>query len=88
MGATGYLLRWDIKAFALMDLIVSNFPDIPLLGQAVVVAPLGGSDLETVPLYRCPAFHIWIISLFLGPTLTLHLLVAWRQGLPILWLCR
>jgi menaquinol-cytochrome c reductase cytochrome b subunit len=88
MGATGYLLRWDIKAFALTDLIVSNFSDIPLLGQAVVVAMLGGSDLETVPLYGGFAYHVWIIPLFLGSTLTLHLLVAWRQGLPILWLCR
>ncbi len=69
MGATGYLLRWDIKAFALTDLIVSNFSDIPLLGQAVVVAMLGGSDLETVPLYGGYAYHVWIIPCFLAQRL-------------------
>ena len=88
MGATGYLLRWDIKAFALMDLIVSNFSDIPFLGRAFVVAMLGEGELERVPLYRGYAFHVWIIPIFLGLTLTLHLLVAWRQGLaetPTWW---
>jgi len=81
MGATGYLLRWDIKAFTLMDLIVRVFSDVPLLGRALVVAMLGTSDLETVPLYRGYVFHVWVIPLFLALTLAFHLLVAWRQGL-------
>ncbi|MFQ5932393.1 MAG: cytochrome b N-terminal domain-containing protein, partial [Nitrospiraceae bacterium] len=36
MGATGYLLRWDIKAFALMDLVVHNFANLPVLGPILL----------------------------------------------------
>jgi ubiquinol-cytochrome c reductase cytochrome b subunit len=88
MGATGYLLRWDIKAFALMDLIVTNFSEIPTLGPALVQALLGGAELDGIPLYRGFAFHIWVIPLLLVSVLTIHLLVAWRQGLaeqPVRW---
>jgi len=81
MGATGYVLRWDIKAFALLDLLVANFSEIPIVGRVLVQAMLGGAELDRVPLYRGYAFHVWLLPLLLTISITIHLLVAWRQGL-------
>jgi len=88
MGATGYLLRWDIKAFALLDLMVANFSEIPIVGRSLVQAMLGGAELDRVPLYRGYAFHVWVLPLLLVTSVALHLVVAWRQGLaerPYRW---
>ena len=81
MGATGYVLRWDIKAFALLDLLVTSFSEIPIIGRSLVQAMLGGAELDRVPLYRDYAFHVWLLPIVLFTTIALHLLVAWRQGL-------
>jgi len=81
MGATGYVLRWDIKAFALLDLLVTNFSKIPIVGQFIVRLMLGGAELDRVPLYRGYAFHVWVLPLLLITAIALHLLIAWRQGL-------
>jgi len=81
MGATGYVLRWDIKAFALLDLLVTNFTEIPIVGRLLVQAMLGGAELDRVPLYRGYAFHVWVLPLLLFAAIALHLMVAWRQGL-------
>ena len=80
-GATGYVLRWDIKAFALLDLLVTNFSAIPIIGKTIVRVMLGGAELDQVPLYRGYAFHVWVLPLLLFTAIALHLLVAWRQGL-------
>lgn len=81
MGGTGYLLRWDIKAFALMDLVISNFADLPVLGPLLVGAMLGGTQLDRIPLFRGYAAHVWLMPLLLFGGISLHLLVSWRHGL-------
>jgi ubiquinol-cytochrome c reductase cytochrome b subunit len=89
LGGTGYLLRWDIKAFALMDLVISNFSDLPGLGSLLVVALLGGSELDVVPLYRGYALHVWFLPVVFILLVILHLLIVWKQGvfeLPTVWL--
>jgi quinol-cytochrome oxidoreductase complex cytochrome b subunit len=80
-GATGYLLRWDIKAFTLMLLIKDNLKAIPLIGDTLVAVVLGGTELGTVPLSRGYGVHIWFLPLVLTVLLGAHLLIAWRQGL-------
>ncbi|RME42574.1 MAG: hypothetical protein D6791_17415 [Chloroflexi bacterium] len=80
-GATGYLLRWDIKAFTLMLLVEQNLAALPIIGKALVVVVLGGTELGIVPLFRGYAFHIWFLPLLLSILLGTHLLIAWRQGL-------
>ncbi len=81
LGGTGYLLRWDIKAFSLMDLIISNFSSIPLIGDFLVALILGGSELDVVPLYRGYALHVWFLPLILVSILVIHIMIIWRQGL-------
>jgi quinol-cytochrome oxidoreductase complex cytochrome b subunit len=81
MGGTGYLLRWDIKAFTLMDLVISNLSDVPGLGDIFVVILFGGSEPDVVPLYRGYAFHVWFLPMLLFSLVALHLLVVWKQGL-------
>lgn len=79
-GATGYLLRWDVKAFTLMLLVKENLQAVPAIGEALVLLVLGGTELGVVPLFRGYAFHIWFLPLVLALLLGAHLLVAWRQG--------
>lgn len=89
LGGTGYLLRWDIKAFVLMDLVISNFSNIPILGPLITQIILGGSELEIVPLYRGYVLHVWFLPVMLILASAIHILIVWRQGLaelPDLWL--
>jgi menaquinol-cytochrome c reductase cytochrome b subunit len=88
MGGTGYLLRWDIKAFTLMDLVISNLSDVPGLGAISIALLLGGNEPDVVPLYRGYALHVWFLPMLLFILVGLHLLVVWKQGLaeiPSLW---
>lgn len=89
LGGTGYLLRWDIKAFTLMDLVISNLSSVPGIGSLLVALLLGGSQSDVVPLYRGYALHIWFLPLVLMLLVMLHLLIAWQQGLaelPKAWI--
>jgi quinol-cytochrome oxidoreductase complex cytochrome b subunit len=81
LGGTGYLLRWDIKAFALMDLVISNLSGVPIIGPFLVNLILGGSAPDVVPLNRGYALHIWFLPVLLFLAVSVHLLIAWRQGL-------
>jgi quinol-cytochrome oxidoreductase complex cytochrome b subunit len=81
LGGTGYLLRWDIKAFTLMDLVISNLSSVPGLGPLLVALVLGGSGQDVVPLYRGYALHIWFLPTMLILLVALHLFVVWKQGL-------
>ncbi len=81
LGGTGYLLRWDIKAFALMDLVISNLSGVPIIGTFLVNLILGGSTPDAVPLNRGYALHIWFLPVILLLVVSVHLLVSWRQGL-------
>ena len=69
LGGTGYLLRWDIKAFALMDLVISNLSGVPVVGQFLVNLILGGSSpflTSSVHLYlaaRIDDLTKWLIYL-------------------------
>jgi ubiquinol-cytochrome c reductase cytochrome b subunit len=80
-GATGYLLRWDIKAFTLMLLVKENLASFPVAGNLLVAFVLGGAEMGIVPLFRGYAFHIWFLPLLLALLLGAHLFIAWRQGL-------
>lgn len=81
MGITGYLLRWDTKAFVLMDLVLSSLVDVPVVGRLITTIVLGGSQLDVVPLYRGYALHIWFLPFVMVVFVVLHLLIVWRQGL-------
>jgi len=81
LAGTGYLLRWDIKAFALMDLVISNLSGIPVAGPFLVTLILGGSAPGVIPLNRGYALHIWFLPIILFLTVSVHLSVIWRQGL-------
>lgn len=88
LGGTGYLLRWDIKAFTLMDLVISNLSDVPGLGAILVALLLGGSQLEVVPLYRGYALHVWFLPMLLFLLVLFHFFIIWKQGLleiPAAW---
>ncbi len=61
MGGTGYLLRWDIKAFSLMDLIVTSLSGLPIVGSPLIALLLGGTGQGIIPLNRGYAVHVWFL---------------------------
>ena len=81
MGGTGYILRWDVKAFALMNLVISNVSNVPVVGPALVTVILGGTELDVVPLHRGYALHVWFLPFVIFSLIVTHLIVSWRQGL-------
>jgi quinol-cytochrome oxidoreductase complex cytochrome b subunit len=81
LGGTGYLLRWDIKAFALMDLIISNLSGVPVVGPFLVTLVLGGSSPGLIPLNRGYALHVWFLPMVFLLAAGVHLFIIWRQGL-------
>jgi quinol-cytochrome oxidoreductase complex cytochrome b subunit len=81
MGGTGYLLRWDIKAFALMDLVIGTPTKVPVVGQPLIGVILAGNPLGVLPLHRGYALHVWGLPFLLLILLSLHLTIAWREGL-------
>lgn len=81
LGGTGYLLRWDIKAFTLMDLLLTNFTRVPVVGRLAAAVMLGGTEQSLVPLNRGYALHVWFLPLVMAATVGIHLFIAWRQGL-------
>ncbi len=88
LGGTGYMLRWEIKAFSLLDLVISNLSNVPGIGPLLVAVVLGGSELDVVPLYRGYALHVWVLPLLLILLVALHFLIVWKQGLsemPSVW---
>ena len=88
MEGTSHILRWDVKAFSLMSLVISNLSGVPILGPFPINVILGGSQLDIVLLHRGYALHVWILPFLMFTMLAGHLLVAWRQGLaevPNIW---
>lgn len=81
LGGTGYLLRWDIKAFALMDLVLVNLSDVRVVGSLLTGLILGGGGADAVPLYRGYALHVWFLPMTLFLLLASHFLIVWKQGL-------
>lgn len=81
LGATGYLLRWDIKAFSLMDLVITNFSPLPILGGPLIALLLGGTGEGTIPLFRGYAVHLWFLPTLLVLVAGLHVFIVARQGL-------
>ncbi len=81
MGFTGYLLPWDQKAYWATTVGTSIAGSVPLVGDVILRALRGGTDLSGVTLARFFAAHIWIFPAVLIALIGVHLYLVIRIGI-------
>ena len=81
MGFTGYLLPWNQKAYWATTVGTSIAGSVPGIGDFILRALRGGTDLSAVTLARFFAAHIWIFPLIIISLIGVHLYLVIRIGI-------
>jgi quinol-cytochrome oxidoreductase complex cytochrome b subunit len=80
MGFTGYLLPWDQKAYWATQVGTAIAGSVPWLGEFILKALRGGSDLSALTLSRFFAAHIWMLPAAMAALSGVHLYLIIRHG--------
>jgi quinol-cytochrome oxidoreductase complex cytochrome b subunit len=80
MGFTGYLLPWDQRAYWATTVGTQIAGTVPLIGEFVLKALRGGSDLSALTLQRFFMAHIWMLPAALAALIGAHLYLIIRHG--------
>lgn len=80
MGFTGYLLPWNQKAFWATTVGTQIAGTAPLVGEFILKALRGGTDLSALTLQRFFSAHIWIIPAILAALIGVHLFLIIKHG--------
>lgn len=81
MGFTGYLLPWNQKAYWATTVGTSIAGSVPGVGDFILRALRGGTDLSAVTLARFFAAHIWILPAVIIALIGIHLYLVIRLGI-------
>jgi quinol-cytochrome oxidoreductase complex cytochrome b subunit len=81
MGFTGYLLPWDQKAYWATTVGTSIAGTVPGIGDFILRALRGGSDLSAVTLARFFSAHIWMLPAVIIALIGVHLYLVIRLGI-------
>jgi quinol-cytochrome oxidoreductase complex cytochrome b subunit len=80
MGFTGYLLPWDQKAYWATTVGTSIAGSVPFIGEFILKALRGGTDLSALTLSRFFAAHIWILPAALAGLIGVHIFLIIKHG--------
>ncbi len=80
MGFTGYLLPWNERAYWATTVGTQIAGTVPLIGDFVLKALRGGTDLSALTLQRFFSAHIWMLPALLGGLIGIHLYLIIRHG--------
>lgn len=80
-GFTGYLLPWDQKAYWATVVGTKMAGSVPVMGEFILKALRGGSDLGAVTLTRFYSLHIWLLPGVLFALLGAHFFMIRKQGI-------
>jgi len=80
MGFTGYLLPWNQKAYWATTVGTQIAGTVPLIGDVILKALRGGTDLSALTLQRFFSAHIWMLPAALGGLIGMHLYLIIRHG--------
>jgi len=80
-GFTGYLLPWDQKAYWATVVGTKMAGSVPIMGDFIIKALRGGSDLGAVTLTRFYSLHIWLLPAVLLGLLGAHFFMIRKQGI-------
>jgi quinol-cytochrome oxidoreductase complex cytochrome b subunit len=80
MGFTGYLLPWNQQAFWATTVGTSIAGSVPFVGDFILKALRGGTDLSALTLSRFFAAHIWMFPALLALLIGAHLYLIIKHG--------
>jgi quinol-cytochrome oxidoreductase complex cytochrome b subunit len=80
MGFTGYLLPWNQKAYWATTVGTQIAGTVPFIGDFILKALRGGTDLSALTLQRFFSAHIWMLPVALGGLIGIHLYLVIRHG--------
>lgn len=80
MGFTGYLLPWNQKAYWATTVGTSIAGSVPFIGDFILKALRGGSDLSAVTLARFFSVHIWWLPASIVAIVGIHMYLIVRLG--------
>ena len=80
MGFTGYLLPWDQRAYWATTVGTQIAGTAPLVGEFILKALRGGSELSALTLQRFFSAHIWMLPALLAGLIGVHLYLIIRHG--------
>jgi quinol-cytochrome oxidoreductase complex cytochrome b subunit len=80
MGFTGYLLPWDQRAYWATTVGTQIAGTAPLVGEFILKALRGGSELSALTLQRFFSAHIWMLPALLAGLIGAHLYLIIRHG--------
>jgi quinol-cytochrome oxidoreductase complex cytochrome b subunit len=80
MGFTGYLLPWNQKAYWATTVGTAIAGSVPWLGEFILKALRGGTDLNALTLSRFFSAHIWILPLLLTGLIGVHIVLIVKHG--------
>jgi quinol-cytochrome oxidoreductase complex cytochrome b subunit len=80
MGFTGYLLPWNQKAYWATTVGTAIAGSVPWVGEFILKALRGGTDLNALTLSRFFSAHIWILPLLLAGLIGVHIFLIIKHG--------
>jgi quinol-cytochrome oxidoreductase complex cytochrome b subunit len=80
MGFTGYLLPWNQQAFWATTVGTSIAGSVPFVGDFILKALRGGTDLSALTLSRFFAAHIWMFPALLALLIGAHVYLIIKHG--------
>ena len=81
MGFTGYLLPWNQKAYWATTVGTQIAGSVPFIGDFIMRALRGGTDLSAVTLARFFSVHIWILPVVITAAIGIHMYLVIRLGI-------
>jgi len=80
MGFTGYLLPWDQRAYWATTVGTQIAGTAPWIGEFILKALRGGTELSALTLQRFFSAHIWMLPVLLSGLIGVHLFLIIRHG--------
>ncbi len=80
MGFTGYLLPWNQKSYWATTVGTQIAGTVPLIGDIILKAMRGGTDLSALTLQRFFSAHIWMLPAALAGLIGVHLYLIIKHG--------
>ena len=81
MGFTGYLLPWNQRAYWATTVGTEIVGTVPFIGDFLLKALRGGTDISAVTLARFFSAHIWILPAGIVLLISVHMYLIVRLGI-------
>ncbi|CAN5127115.1 hypothetical protein BH20VER2_BH20VER2_15570 [soil metagenome] len=76
----GYLLRWDERALAAIQVMLTMFQHVPVIGEALVLLVQGGSEPGALTLTRIYSMHVIVLPALITMLIGGHLYLVIFHG--------